>query len=430
MLREFFILRQNFFIYTKASQKKNAKKSEKFFYAWYLDPETGERTARTRRSIDELNVLIGNQPEHIKNRDRAVIIAQKALEVGVALSFKRGKKVNVQREESQQKAIFFNQWVRDFWTYEKSTYVKRKTIEGKPPTRSHCSNQLRAFNSHCAPLIDDSLTLESFTVGKMEEIKVDMFDKGLSSSTINKAINCIRKPLSEAYRMGYIKENIADRLLSVSGDESTKGILSQEEENALLRHLKDTTTSDTYDRWKYLFVALSHYTGMRLGEIQALTPSMFEIVDEETTIITVSRAWSDEDKIKGTKNGKTRFTTAPTPLCKEILEYSNWNPEGLIFASLVKPSVPINKTTVGEVFREALHAIGIDEEERKNRNITFHSIRHYFNNYLVNSGLDREEVRRVTGHSSDSMTERYLHETREHLLKQSKARSEAIPYAG
>ena len=92
--------------------------------------------------------------------------------------------------------------------------------------------------------------------------------------------------------------------------------------------------------------------------------------------------------------------------------------------------MPINKTTVGEVFREALHAIGIDEEERKNRNITFHSIRHYFNTYLVNSGLDREEVRRVTGHSSDSMTERYLHETREHLLKQSKARSEAIPYAG
>ena len=423
-------MRQSFFIYKKESRKKNSKKSEKFFYAWYLDPETGERSARTRRSIDELNVLIGNQPEHIKNRDRAVIIAQKALEAGVALSSKRGKKVHPQKEESQHEAILFNQWVRDFWTYEKSTYVKRKTIEGKPPTRSHCSNQLRTFNSHCAPLIDDSLILESFTVGKMEEIKVEMFDSGLSNATINKAINCIRKPLSEAYRMGYLKENIANRLENVKEDNQEKGILFQEEENALLKHLKDTTTPDTYDRWKYLFVALSHYTGMRLGEIQALTPSMFEIVDEDTTIITVSRAWSDEDKIKGTKNGKARFTTAPTPLCKEILEYSNWNPEGLIFASLVKPSVPINKTTVGEVFREALHAIGIDEEERKNRNITFHSIRHYFNTYLVNSGLDREEVRRVTGHSSDSMTERYLHETREHLLKQSKARSEAIPYAG
>ena len=69
MLREFFILRQNFFIYTKASQKKKAKKSEKFFYAWYLDPETGERSAHIRRSVAELNVLIGKQPEHIKNRD-------------------------------------------------------------------------------------------------------------------------------------------------------------------------------------------------------------------------------------------------------------------------------------------------------------------------------------------------------------------------
>lgn len=416
-------MRKAFFIYSKASRKRCSKKSEKFFYVWYVDPETGERTAGNRRSIDELNVLIGNSPEHIKHRDKAVIIAQRALESGLITSIK-------QKKEKKQETILFSEWVRGFWTFDISPYVKRKTIEGKPPTRSHCSNQLRAFNSHCAPLIDDSLTLESFTVGKMEEIKVEMFDKGLSSSTINKAINCIRKPLSEAYRMGYIKENIADRLLSVASAETTKGILSKQEENDLLKHLKEDTKQDTYERWKYLIVALSHYTGMRLGEIQALTPSMFEIVDEETTIITVSRAWSDEDKIKSTKNGKTRYTTAPTPLCKEILEYSIWNPEGLIFASLVKPSVPINKTTIGEVFREALHAIGIDEEERKRRNITFHSLRHYFNTYLVNSGLDREEVRRVTGHSSDSMTERYLHETREHLLKQSKARSKAIPYAG
>ena len=423
-------MKQSFFIYSKASRKKKSKKSEKFFYVWFLDPETGERTTGYRRSVDELNVLIGNPPEHIRNRDRAVIIAQKALETGKAYSSKRGKSSNIPETEWKKDGILFSEWVRNFWTFETSPYVKRKTIEGKPPTRSHCSNQLRAFNSHCAPLIDESLPLESFTVGKMEDIKIAMFDRGLSSSTINKAINCIRKPLSEAYRMGYIKENIADRLLSVSVDESTKGILTQEEENALLLHLRETTEPDTYERWKYLFVALSHYTGMRLGEIQALTPSMFEVVDDETTIITVSRAWSDEDKIKGTKNGKTRYTTAPTPLCREILEYSNWNPEGLIFASLAKPSVPINKTTIGEVFREALHAIGIEEEERRQRNITFHSLRHFFNTSLVNSGLDREEVRRVTGHSSDSMTERYLHETREHLLKQSKARNEAIPYAG
>lgn len=423
-------MRQSFFIYKKESRKKNSKKSEKFFYVWFLDPETGERTAGNRRSVDELNVLIGNPPEHIRNRDRAVIIAQKALETGKAFSSKRGKAMDIEPIEEKEGRIFFSEWVRNFWSFDVSPYVKRKSIEGKPPTRSHCSNQLRTFNNHCAPLIDDSLTLDSFTVGKMEEIKVQMFDRGLSNATINKAINCIRKPLSEAYRMGYIRDNIANRLENVQEDNEEKGILSEVEENALLKHLKDTTQQDTYERWKYLFVALSHYTGMRLGEIQALTPSTFEVVDDETTIITVSRAWSDEDKIKGTKNGKARYTTAPTPLCREILEYSNWNPEGLIFASLVKPSVPINKTTIGEVFREAIHAIGIDEEERKQRNITFHSLRHYFNTYLVNSGLDREEVRRVTGHSSDSMTERYLHETREHLLKQSKARSEAIPYAG
>lgn len=424
------LIRQSFFIYSKASRKKNSKKTDKFFYVWYLNPETGKKESNNRRSVDELNVLIGNPPEHIKNRDRAVLIAQKALDEGKVFSIKRGKYLNAALLEKKKGVILFSEWVRNFWTFDTSTYVKRKTLEGKPPTRSHCSNQLRAFNNHCAPLIDESLPIESFTVGKMEEIKVAMFDRGLSNTTINKAINCIRKPLSEAYRMGYIKENVADRLNNIKEKNEEKGILSKEEENELLSFLNETTTINTYERWKYLVVALSHYAGMRLGEIQALLPSMFEVIDEETTIITVARAWSDEDKIKGTKNGKIRYTTAPTPLCREILDYSNWNPNGLIFASLVKPSVPINKTTIGEVFRDSIHAIGIDEEERKQRNITFHSLRHYFNTYLVNSGLDRDEVRRVTGHSSDSMTERYLHETREHLLKQSKARSEAIPYCG
>ena len=40
-----------------------------------------------------------------------------------------------------------------------------------------------------------------------------------------------------------------------------------------------------------------------------------------------------------------------------------------IFESFVKREVPINSTTIGEVFREALASIGTSEEEKKDRNI-------------------------------------------------------------
>ena len=98
-------MKQSFFIYSKASRKKKSKKSEKFFYVWFLDPETGERTAGNRRSVDELNVIIGNPPEHIRNRDRAVIIAQKALETGKAYSSKRGKATNSPETEGKKDGI-------------------------------------------------------------------------------------------------------------------------------------------------------------------------------------------------------------------------------------------------------------------------------------------------------------------------------------
>ena len=61
-----------------------------------------------------------------------------------------------------------------------------------------------------------------------------------------------------------------------------------------------------------------------------------------------------------------------------------------IFESFVKREVPINSTTIGEVFREALAAIGISEEERKDRNITMYSSRHFYNTAMVDTGIDKK----------------------------------------
>ena len=61
-----------------------------------------------------------------------------------------------------------------------------------------------------------------------------------------------------------------------------------------------------------------------------------------------------------------------------------------IFESFVKREVPINSTTIGEVFREALAAIGISEKERKDRNITMYSSRHFYNTAMVDTGLDKK----------------------------------------
>ncbi len=49
------------------------------------------------------------------------------------------------------------------------------------------------------------------------------------------------------------------------------------------------------------------------------------------------------------------------------------------------------------------------KKERKHRNITFHSHRHFFNSLLVESRVPLQKIQRLTGHLSTEMTQRYYH---------------------
>ena len=56
----------------------------------------------------------------------------------------------------------------------------------------------------------------------------------------------------------------------------------------------------------------------------------------------------------------------------------------------------------------AFERIGISPEERKNRNITFHSWRHFFNTYF-RGRIHDSKLQNLTGHRTDTMTDHYTH---------------------
>jgi integrase len=68
--------------------------------------------------------------------------------------------------------------------------------------------------------------------------------------------------------------------------------------------------------------------------------------------------------------------------------------------------IPTAKYTIEWNFNQALKRIGIDRETRLLRHISFHSWRHTANTILRGRGVMDGKVRRVTGHSSQQMSER------------------------
>ena len=90
-----------------------------------------------------------------------------------------------------------------------------------------------------------------------------------------------------------------------------------------------------------------------------------------------------------------------------MLSYTSKNPffkkDGYVFYSKERPEKPLLKKKIREdAFYWGLYSIGIDEEERKSRNIVFHSERHFTAVKLSQHG-DKRQIKLSTGHKSDTV---------------------------
>lgn len=401
-----------FTLYTRKVGKK------KFLYVVFRDPQTNFRTKRC--SIDELNFKLDDKTaKHITNRYEATLIAEKALERDIVFpkqSFSIPK---------------FNDFALSIWDYDTSDYIRRRNKE-KPNsiTKLYASDQIKAYNLYVFPYVDQSLLLSDFTPSIAENIKDRMLDEGKSSSTINKAMQAIRTPLSEAFRTGLIKEDIAKRIKNIATTHKERGIPTKDEIERLLKYLNNQVEKGSYERHRFLTVALAVHTGMRLGEIRGLHAEDINLIDSATSTITIKHAYNDKDGLKCPKGKKPRCIEAPTQLCEELLQYSKLNPQpdSFIFFSLKGKDIPLSDSFIRHNFGDALESIGVSKEEQKTRYIDFHSLRHFYTS-VMQTVLTSDERRKLLGHQSIAMTDNYTHETPEFFKSIQEKREQVLAYS-
>lgn len=74
-----------------------------------------------------------------------------------------------------------------------------------------------------------------------------------------------------------------------------------------------------------------------------------------------------------------------------------------------KRKAPLDHKIVQKRFAEALEGIGISDELRRDRGLSFHSWRHFFNSLLINGHVPLMKVQALTGHTTEKMSEQYFH---------------------
>lgn len=388
-----------------------------YYYAQFRDPETGVR--QNPISIEILKIKLGLfSATPVRSKYEAIRIAQKAFDSDMVLRVKENP--------------LFQDYVKRFWDFDNSEYIKKRNrIKANSIGRAYSMNLLNAFVKHVEKSLPKDLKIAEVRLQHIETVENHLMESGLSNSSINRVLQSIRSPLVEAYRLGIIQTNLADKIKNFTLEESEKGIPTPEEINKLLSSLNSNeTSSDCYDNMMFMIVALAATTGMRQGEIRAIEADDIEIIDNETGFIHVRHSFSRYDKMKSTKGKRTRLVVAPTSLCLELLDFKKTNPYGtkLIFWNSDNADEPISECCIKTRFEKALSAIGIDKQKQVERKITFHSLRHYYAS-IMSQAIGSDEAKKLLGHRNVETTDHYTHETKEHLLKLDKVRQTVIPFS-
>ncbi len=221
----------------------------------------------------------------------------------------------------------------------------------------------------------------------------------MSQSLINKVYTMLQKTLKEAVKRKIIAENPIAELKKPKTSQNREKVraLTVEEEIKLYKIL---ITEDVNYSHQML---LSMLTGMRMGEINALTVDDIDLRFKTITVSkTMARGLKGEpfvSKSAKTENGNRLVPISSTvyPLINEILLSSRDHYLFKINGKL------INTSQVNLQFQRVILKHNIVDKKIKGK-VSLHSLRHTFATRCIEAGMQPKVLQHILGHSDIKIT--------------------------
>ncbi len=247
--------------------------------------------------------------------------------------------------------------------------------------RSYCKNIAVSLNSLKEVVGDVSLTY----IGVREVEKfLARIGPGKSDRTVRAYFVTVASAFETAIRWGLLESNPFRKVKRPRLRELIPAHLTPVEFAAVLKVEPDRDLRDLYT------CAVS--TGMRLGELAALD---WHDVDFDQRVIRVRNTATFT-----TKNRRNRTIPMTCQLCALLAERQKVTTTSHVFSFEGRR---ITKDIASRNFKQCVVKAGL------NPAIHFHSMRHSFATWLVQSEVSLYTVQRLLGHSSIAMTQVYSH---------------------
>jgi integrase len=264
-------------------------------------------------------------------------------------------------------------------------YLKRLPEEGGKDLKA----KTMRLNRHLMPFFK-SRPLSGIATFDVDRYKKSRLDGKAAPGTINRELAALSHLFSKAVEWRWLQHRPAS-IKRLKEDSGRIVYLTSEQASRLLESAKQDLNPHVHT-----FTVMGLETGMRLMEI-------------------LSVRLEDIDLKKGSihiPNGKTG--SREQPITSHLMEFLGEQ----IKASHAdqKWLFPSDKSKTGHVvaiekaFRRAVERAGLDSKE-----IVRHTLRHTAVSHLVQAGVDLPTVKKISGHKTTAMVERYSHQNSEHI---------------
>ncbi len=299
-----------------------------------------------------------------------------------------------------KKMSFFSEYAEGWFEWDTCSYVKTRRVRGteKHPgiKKSYAADLKNRLKRDILPSFQQ-YKLDKITPRIIENWVIKKRDDGLAPKNINNSLSVLRIMMEEAHKNKIIPSNPAELVQPLLVERKVRRVITLDE-------IRELFAKENMEKlWKnniYYYTAnlLAASTGMRQGEIRGLLKNHYF---GDYALVEFSYG---QFGFTTTKTNERRNVPIPkrTQIYIDMLCTQPWD-----YIFTMKGTVPIGSSKLTESLYSALELMGITEAERKERYITFHGWRHFFNTYCRSNNIADSKLQSVTGHKTQEMVENY-----------------------
>lgn len=294
----------------------------------------------------------------------------------------------------------YKDWLGEWLNHYVKTSNKQRTFE------RYC----QTANGHIIPVLGDCELTELHPIVLQRFISDLLVNgnkrtgEGLSPNFVKSVISVLQNSLKTAHILGLIPEYTADKIKRPKIVEKQVECFSVAEQKIIEQYVLESKKA------KLKGIVLCLYTGLRIGELLALT---WEDIDFQKGRLAVTKTCHD-----GNVNGKhciivdtpkTETSRRYIPLSKPLLAVlKDLRKESKSDYVVSDKGDPVFVRSYQRTFELLLKRLGIPHKG-------FHALRHTFATRAIECGMDVKSLSEILGHKNATITlNRYAHSLWEH----------------